>query len=175
MKNIAFIIAFGLFSEASFAALQTLQTERGRIFIPELQGWEMGKNLFGMPFIYFSPEQKGQRSNISFTSTGVEVRNELEGLGKDAGGYKKLKLEWAKKSGALAKEFYPYATWKNSHGHLVHEIGFSFVHEGKSYVEKSLYVDCRGKLIFAKSLRLSVNGIHDTDFKKLLQEMDCAL
>jgi hypothetical protein len=163
------------FPSVTSASTQTLVTERGQILINELKDWELGKDMFGMPFIYFSPQINGQRSNISFTSTGVETDLDLTTLGKNQDTYKKMKLQWADSVQAKIIGHSPYKRWKNSQGHIVHQIGFEYSHEDLHYVETSFYVDCRGKLIFSKSLRLKANLPHQKDFEQLIQDMDCGL
>ncbi len=157
------------------AAVLKLETGYGRILIPEKQGWELGKDMFGMPFIYFSPRENNQRSNISFTNTGVDLKVNLAELAKDGAGYQNLKKKWASDVQATVQGFLPYKRWQNEQGHTVHEIGFNYLHQGKSYVEKSFYIDCRGRLIFSKSLRLKENGIHDKEFTTLVRALDCGV
>ena len=170
-----FGIIFLVCSSVAFAAVQKLETTHGKIFVPILSNWELGRDMFGMPFIYFSPRSNGQRSNISLTATGVDVEINLADMAKNPDAFKMLKLSWAKEVDATPGAFFPYKSWKNDHGHTVHEIGFEYAHMGKSYVEKSFYVDCRARLIYLKSLRLEQNAIHDTDFKKIVQDLDCGL
>jgi hypothetical protein len=164
------VISFGV-----VAAPQTLATKYGRIFVPELKGWEMGKDMFGMPFLYFSPQENGQRSNISFTNTGVDGELNLETLGKDTAPYEKMKREWAETVDAKVSHFLPFRRWKNEAGHTVNEIGVGFVSEGKEFVEMSYYIDCRGRLLFSKSLRLRENEKHQKDFESLVKKMDCGV
>ncbi len=156
-----------------WAETQTLSTAQGRILIPILKKWELGKNLFGMPFLYFSPQTNGQRSNISFTDTGVNLEIDLSRLRANNESYHKIKNDWAQSIGGKIIAFHPFKIWKNDQGHAVHEIGVEYIHENKSYLEKSFYVDCKGKLIFAKSLRLKLNQEHQKDFDLLLNKLDC--
>jgi hypothetical protein len=176
-KNIEYLFALILFTltPALHASTMSLQTERGKITIPELKNWELGKDMFGMPFIYFSPQQNGQRSNISFTATGVELESSLNDLAKDAAGYQKIKKDWANTVQAKVQGFTPYKQWKNNNGHVVHEVGFNYLHKNKNYVEHSYYINCRERLVYAKSLRLTSNADHQEHFKKLIQDMDCSL
>jgi hypothetical protein len=164
-----------VYSSVALAAVQKLETIHGKIFVPELIGWELGRDMFGMPFIYFSPRTNGQRSNISLTATGVDVEVNLADMAKNPDAYKMLKLSWAKEVDATAGAFIPYKNWKNDQGHTVHEIGFEYAHLGKSYIEKSFYVDCRSRLIYLKSLRLEQNTSHESGFYKIVKELDCGL
>jgi hypothetical protein len=143
------------------------------IFIEEKKDWTLGKELFGMPFIYFSPQLNGQRSNISFTDTNAEVELDTDSLEKTQANYKEMKKKWAEKVGATPESFVPYEVSQNKYGHRIHAIGFNYEHEGKSYNEKSFYIECRGKIIFSKSLRLKENEVHDKDFSDLLSTLDC--
>lgn len=172
---IIIIVSLLSLSAAYGAPPQVLVTERGQILVPSLPDWERGENMFGMPFIFFSPRANDQRSNISFTATGVESDINLPSLGKNQDSYKKIKTEWAASVGGKAEAFIPYKTWKSKQGHTIHEIGVEFTHEEKRYVETSFYIDCRGMLIYSKSLRLKVNQDHQGQFGKLIDEMDCGL
>lgn len=167
-----FLLIFSV-NSLVWAETQTLGTAQGRILIPTLKNWELGKNLFGMPFLYFSPQANGQRSNISFTDTGVNLEIDLSRLRQNSESYQKIKKDWAKSVGGKISSYHPFKIWKNDQGHAVHEIGVEFIHENNSYLEKSFYVDCRGKLIFAKSLRLKVNQEHQKDFDFLMNKLDC--
>lgn len=177
MKNLSLIILLLIihFHSAFASGPQVLVTERGQILISELKDWELGKDMFGMPYIYFSPQVNGQRSNISFTATGVETDLDLTTLGKNQETYRKMKNQWLESVSGKAVSFLPYKRWKNSQSHIVHQIGFEYQHEDLHYVETSFYVDCRGKLIFSKSLRLKTNSQHQNDFEKLITNMDCGL
>lgn len=173
MKWALHILSFLMVFQASASPLK-LETDYGKIFIPELKQWELGKNMFGMPFIYFSPQENGQRSNISFTYTGVELEIDLELLKKDPEGYKKLKKKWASTVDAKPVKFHEYKKWQNEHGHFVHEVGFDYRFTGKDYFEKSYYINCREHLVYVKSLRLKENEKHQEHFLDLVKQLDCA-
>lgn len=161
------------FSLTSFAKSLELKKENRSIFIDEKSGWEIGKDLFGMPYIYFSPQLNSQRSNISFTDTGVETELDVKTLGSTQNVYQDGKKKWAESVKATIQSFSPYKVSVNKIGHKVHEIGMSYQHEEKSYVEKSYYVECRGRMLFAKSLRLQKNEVHEKTFQELISTIDC--
>ena len=150
-------------------------SDRGQILVPEIKSWELAENMFGMPFLYFSPQENGQRSNISFTQTGVDTDMDLATLTKNPDSYKKIKAEWAESVDAKLGDFHPSKTWKNKNNHDVRQFSFEFTHEEKQYVETSYFVDCRGKLVYSKSLRLKANTAHQTQFETLIRDMDCGL
>ena len=171
MKHL--MILFILFSFAAQAKVLELKKNTGTIFIPEKSNWMLGKELFGMPFIYFAPEKNGQRSNISFTDTGAELELNINSLATTQEKYQTGRKNWAKKVGADPISYEPYEVKINKNGHRVHRIGFIYAHEGKVYAEKSYYVECRGKILFSKSLRLRENASHEKDFQDLLGSLDC--
>lgn len=154
---------------------KSLELKKGTrsIFVEQKSGWKLGKDLFGMPFIYFSPSENGQRSNISFTDTGAEIEIDIAALKKDQSTFYENKKKWLDQIGGKALSFFPYVQNKNRAGHTVHTIGVSYEHEGKSYMEKSHYIECRGKLLFSKSLRLKENDQHEKDFTDLVNSVDC--
>lgn len=168
---LVFIIS-GFFSVTHAKTMELKKSTRS-IFIQEKNGWTLGKDLFGMPFIYFSPQKNGQRSNISFTDTGAELELDIKSLASSQESYQKNKKDWALQVGATPLGFKPYEVTINQHGHKIHNIGFSYVHEGDKYFENSFYIECRGKLLFSKSLRTSENEPHEEDFKDLLSSLDC--
>lgn len=165
-------VCLTLISVAHAGSLELKKNTRS-IYIEEKDDWKLGKDLFGMPFIYFSPQENGQRSNISFTDTGADLELDVGSLSKNQNDYQKNKKDWASQVGAIPISFVPYEVSINKHGHKIHRIGFNYEHEGKTYAEKSFYIECRGKLIFSKSLRLDVNAKHDKDFNDLLGSLDC--
>ena len=170
-----FIVLMMLLSSWSWAQTNTqkLETEYGKIYVPEYSDWEMGRDMYGMPFIYFSPQENSQRSNISFTYTGVEVLVNLAEMGQDPKGYQELKDNWAKTVEAKPLDYHAYKSWKNNHGHTVHEVGFDYEFKKKRYHEKSYYINCRGQLVYAKSLMLMINKDHAPKLLRLVQELDC--
>jgi hypothetical protein len=172
MKNLlsCLLLLFSMLSHAS-----TLTTDRGTIVLPDEKGWEVSKDLFGIPFIFFSPEMNGERSNISFTATGVNSDIKLSDLKKDPKGYETIKNNWAKTIGATVTGFHPFKSWKNSEGHAVYQVGVNYKNENASYIEDSYYIDCRSKVYFAKSLRREENQPHAAVFSEMIQKMDCGL
>jgi hypothetical protein len=172
----AFFVFFSIVAVVplSFAAKSLeLKKESRSMFIEEKAGWTLGKDLFGMPFIYFSPQINGQRSNISFTDTGAEVELDVKSLASTQDRYQAGRKNWAEKVGAKTLGFIPYEVSQNKFGHKIHKIGFLYEHEGKTYNEKSYYIECRGKILFSKALRLKVNEEHDKDFTDLISSLDC--
>ncbi len=171
MKHL--MVLFILFSFSAQAKVLELKKNTGTIYIPEKSNWKLGKELFGMPFIYFAPEKNGQRSNISFTDTGAELELDINSLASTQEKYQSGRKNWAKKVGADPISYEAYEVKVNKNGHRVHRIGFNYAHEGKVYAEKSYYVECRGKILFSKSLRLRENASHEKDFEDLLSSLDC--
>lgn len=162
-----------LFSISAHAKVLELKKNTGTIFITEKNQWMLGKDLFGMPFIYFSPQKNGQRSNISFTDTGAELELDIKILAENQDKYQVNRKKWADSVGADPLSFDPYEVKINKNGHRIHRVGFNYAHEGKVYAEKSYYIECKGKLIFSKSLRLKENLSHEKDFDDLLSTLDC--
>lgn len=175
MMKLIFVLSFivSAFPLSSHAKSLELKRNTRSIFIQEKSDWKLGRDLFGMPFIYFSPESNGQRSNISFTDTGADLELDVNSLSTSQKLYEANKQKWAESVGATPGSMLPYQASVNQHGHKVHSIGFSYSHEGKLYFEKSYYIECRGKLLFAKSLRLNVNEKHEKDFSELIHSLDC--
>lgn len=174
MKQIfVLVLIVSAFPLSSLAKSLELKKNSRSIFIEEKIDWKLGRDLFGMPFIYFSPESNGQRSNISFTDTGADLELDVNSLATSQKSFENNKKKWAESVGATPEAFVPYKASVNQHGHKVHTIGFVYAHEGKEYLEKSYYIECRGKLLFSKSLRLSTNQKHDSDFSELINSLDC--
>lgn len=174
MKGL-FVFTFILPAFLSVTHAKTLELKNSTrsIFIEEKKDWTLGKDLFGMPFIYFSSESNGQRSNISFTDTGAELELDIKALANSQESYQKNKKEWALQVGATPLSFTPYEASANKHGHKIHKIGFSYEHEGDKYFENSYYIECRGKILFSKTLRIGQNERHEKDFKELIGSLDC--
>jgi hypothetical protein len=150
-----------------------LKRNNSVVTIDELPDWTLSKDLFGIPFIYFSPEQNGQRSNISFTDTEVEFKLNPNDLQSTQETYQSNKRAWATQVNAKPISFIPFETFKNKKGHQVHKIGFNYEHEGKRYVESSYYINCHKKIIFSKSLRLKENSSHESLFSDFIHSLDC--
>jgi hypothetical protein len=157
----------------SFARMIELKKGTRSIFIEEKDGWTLGKEMFGIPFWYFSPNSNGQRSNITFTDTGAELALDIGSLSSAQSSYQEDKKNWAKAVDAKVEKFLPYEVMINRHGNRVHKIGFSYTHEEKSYVERSFYIECRGKILFSKALRLKINRQHDKEFDEIITSLDC--
>lgn len=168
-----FVCIISLSLTTAYAKSLELKRNTRSIFIEEKVNWKLGKDLFGMPFIYFSPEANGQRSNISFTDTGADLELDVKSLATSQKSYQSSRKEWAKTVNADVISFFPYEVKINQHGHKVHKIGLRYAHEGKTYQEQSYYIECRGKILFSKSLRLSKNEQHEKDFSDLINGLDC--
>lgn len=175
MMKVIFVLAAIVSISGEVAHAKSLELKRNTrsIFIEEKASWTLGKDLFGMPFVYFSPQKNGQRSNISFTDTGAEVELDVKSLASSQKAYQQGRKDWAQSVSAEVIAFLPYEVKINDHGHKVHQIGVKYVHEGKTYQEKSHYIECRGKILFSKSLRLTSNLEHEQDFNDLIQGLDC--
>lgn len=175
MMKVFFVTVFILTVFLSGAHAKTLELKKNTrsIYIEEYKDWTLGKDLFGMPFIYFSPQANGQRSNISFTDTGADLELDIKSLAANQKDYEAGKKKWAEQVGAMPLAFSPYEVSVNKHGHRIHKIGFSYEHEGKTYSEKSYYIECRGKILFSKSLRLRENTQHEQNFQDLIYSLDC--
>lgn len=175
MKSVRFTFLILILFISNFAGAKSLELKKNTrsIFIEEKADWTLGKDLFGMPFIYFSPQVNGQRSNISFTDTGADLELDIKSISSSQDFYRDNKKKWAEQVGAKIAGFSDLESFTNKHGHQIHKIGFDYVHEEDSYVERSYYIECRGKILFSKSLRLKQNVSHDKDFTDLLQSLDC--
>jgi hypothetical protein len=173
--KILFILFFILltFTNSSQAKVIELKKKSTSIFIQEISNWKLGKELFGLPHIYFSPLLNGQRSNISFTDTGATLELDINDLASSQNSYQGNKNKWAEKVGATVLSFLPYEVKVTSKGYKAHEIGFTYMHENLTYNETSYYIECRGKIIFSKSLRLIKNISHEKDFNSLISNLDC--
>lgn len=155
--------------------LHALELKKGQtsIHIKDLPDWTLGKELFGIPFIYFSPQINGQRSNISFTDMESEVTLKESDLKGTEGQYITIKKTWAASVKAKPINFSTLQSFANKNGHIVYNIEFEYEFQGKHYFEKSYYVNCKGRLIFSKSLRLKENGSHENSFKDLIDSLSC--
>lgn len=170
MKLILLIL---LFSQGLWA--MELEHQGHRLYVEVPENWEMGQDLFGIPFIFFSPQQNGQRSNISFADTGARLELEVGALKKNQKDYQDNKKKWATTHSASIVEFYPYKSYQNKHLHTVHTIGMKYVHQKKTYVETSFYLECKGKILFSKGLRLEANAHHQKNFDSMINELDCGV
>lgn len=168
-----FLLSLTVVSSMAQAKSLELKKNTRSIFIEEKKNWTLGRELFGMPFVYFSPQQNGQRSNISFTDTGADIELDFKSLSNTQDQFRENKKNWAKQMGANPLSFRPYELVSNKFGHKIHNVGFSYEHQGKVYFEQSYYIECRGKILFSKSLRLQENSSHEKDFKDLIQTLDC--
>jgi hypothetical protein len=169
-------LILGLSLSPAFVHAGTLEIKQDgkSIFLEEKSGWKLHKDIFGIPHIYFSPKANGQRTNLSFTDTGAVGEIDLDSLRKSQKVYQQLKENWAIKVGATPNQFLPYEVQSNRNGHKIHQIGFVFNHHGKIYLERSFYIECRGKILFSKSLRLDVNKEHDAEINDILKTLDCS-
>jgi hypothetical protein len=175
MKLIFYVFFFSLVisPKTSYSKSIELKKNGKSIFVEDKKNWKLGKDLFGMPFILFSPRDNGQRSNISFTDTGARLELDFKELQKNQDSFKSHKKEWASTVGAEIKSFSSYKTSLNKYGHRIHQIGLNYLFKEKSYQESSYYIECRGKIIFSKSLRLTESSQHEKDFNDYIQNLDC--
>lgn len=166
-----------LFFTALFSTAQAVElTHSGHhLYLDNPQEWEIGKDLFGIPFMLFSPAANGQRSNISFAHTGVELELEAKALKDNQLSYQENKKKWAQVHQVSIKSFLPYQSFHNNHNYLVHSIGMVYESEQKTYIETSYYTECKGVILFSKSLRLEKNSEHEKYFRSLINSLDCGV
>lgn len=145
------------------------------LYLDNSQKWEVGKDLFGIPFILFSPRKNIQRSNISFSHTGAELELDVKTLKDNASDYQENKKKWAEIHQAEINSFIDYQSFLNSHDHRVHAIGVNYTHNKKSYVETSFYIECKGQIVFSKGLRLQENLVDEKYFFSLIDSLDCGV
>lgn len=172
MKLTFFLICLLLNSSAM---AMELKYEGHSLFVDIPEKWQMGKDLFGIPYTFFSPQENGQRSNISFAPTGAELELDVVALKKNQKDYQENKKKWSETHSATLIGFIPYQSYLNKNDHRVHTIGFSYTHRDKKYIENSFYLECKGKIIFSKSLRLDVNQSHQKFFEEMINNLDCGV
>lgn len=136
-----------IFISISYEA-QSLELKKNirSIFLEEKKYWRLGRDLFGIPFIYFSPDKNGQRSNIRITDIGEDLELDIISLSTTPETYKANKKQSAEQIDATPLGFVPFEVLVNKHGHKIHRIGFSYLHEGESNNDESFYIECRGKI-----------------------------
>lgn len=167
------VMSLFIFVQSGFAKDLTLPHKNGTIVTIAKDDWELGKDMFGIPYMYFSPRANGQRSNITFAPTGAQIDFDTTNIATGMRDYEKMKKEWAEKTDSIVQSFIPYRLWSNLYGHKVHQVGFSYKNEDKIYVEHSFYIECKGRMYFSKSLRLQENKDHERDFEDLIKHVDC--
>jgi hypothetical protein len=101
------------------------------------------------------------------------VKLDIQSLAKTQDQYQVGRKKWAETVGADPLSYEPYEVKINKNGHRIHRVGFNYAHEGKVYAEKSYYIECKGKILFSKSLRLEENAAHEKDFSDFLSTIDC--
>jgi hypothetical protein len=152
-----------------------IPSDGGLILFNAPASWELKHDIFGMENWLFSPKLNNSRSNITVTNTKSKIQLNFDSIKKSRKNYEKLKQNWADRVQAKVISFKPMKAQKNTNGNLVNSIGFSYVFKGKKYIEDSYYIDCRGTVVFVKSLRLEVNLDHQEDINQMINSMDCSL
>ena len=169
------IIAVFTILLTSSAMAMELKYEGHSLSVEVPENWQLGKDLFGIPFTFFSPQENGQRSNITFAPTGAELELDVLALKKNQKDYQENKKKWTETHSARLNGFIPYRSYLNKNDHRVHTIGFSYTHRDKKYIENSFYLECKGKIIFSKSLRLEQNQPHQKFFEEMINGLDCGV
>lgn len=172
-RHLLFLLVF-LIHPSLRASEHRLEHLRGNITIPQIQGWEIKEKVFGMPYMLFSPQTKGQRSNISFTHSGIDFPFKVSEIEKSLRQYQDLKKEWTRKIGAEYIKVHEHQRKENLLGHTLYVFGFEYEHQKKHYVEKTYLIQCRGEMVYAKSLRLNENEEHEAKFDKFLNLLNCS-
>jgi hypothetical protein len=153
---------------------EVLKTDSGTIVVSKPNGWTIEERVLGIPFVFFSPKINGQRSNVSFTHTGQNLKLNNKALLADFKNYKLGKKQWADKVGAKIIKVLPLKSFQNTHGHNVTQIGVSYKFKKKSYIEKSYYIECGQKLLHSKALTLQKNKTHHKLVENMIKGIDCA-
>lgn len=175
MKTALFVFSF-MFCHLAFGYPVELKhnTIKGIIFLDQPEGWEVHKNVMGLPFVLFSPKENGQRTNLSFVPTSASAVMDVKGLKNDIGSYKRGKKSWASKVGATIDSYEPLKSFLNKHGNKVTKIGVEYTFKKKKYIEKSYYIECNGKLVHSKATLLRRNSQHTKSIDNMIQGVRCA-
>lgn len=173
MKTMLFLTLLCFTLKVTYA--EELSSSGHTLYVENSAQWELAKDLFGIPFILFSPQVNGQRSNISFAHSGVELELDIGALKDNQKDYQQNKEQWGKTHNAQIMSFTPYHSYLNSLNHRVHSIGVIYQTEGRTYQETSFYTECKGKIVFAKGLALTQNLEHQKYFKELIHSLDCGI
>ncbi len=110
IKSLA-IFTLSIFSIVAFAKDLTMPHKSGTLITVEKKDWEMGKDMFGIPYMYFSPKKNGQRSNITFVATGADINFDTTNIATGMRDYEKMKKTWAQKTESTVQGFIPYRFW----------------------------------------------------------------
>ncbi|MCF8059710.1 MAG: hypothetical protein K9K67_10460 [Bacteriovoracaceae bacterium] len=173
MFSILVFLSTGLDSFASVRA-DVLKTDMGTILVSRPRGWTIEERVLGLPFVLFGPKENGQRSNVSLTHTGQELKLDSPALKKDILNYKLGKSKWANKVGAKIIKILPLKTYQSERGHKVTQVGVTYQFKKKNYIEKSYYIECGINLLHSKALTLEKNKSHYHEIEKMIKGIDCA-
>jgi hypothetical protein len=146
------ILYFGLILVAAKARALSITDERGSVELDQPNGWKYERNIFGLPHVLISPEQK-DRTTISITLTGIEeVKLPSFELKKNQEQYQDGRKEWALKRELQIVQFHPYSAIENKEKIKIHQIGLDYKNETFIQTEMSYYVECPKTLVHLKSL-----------------------
>lgn len=174
MKACLFLLSF-LIINAAFGKMIQLDSGLGRMTFESNPNWELKHNLFGMENWLFSPKLNNSRSNITITDTKAKIELDIQTIKKSQKKYEHLKRKWARKVDANIISFKTLKSFKNTQGHFVHTTGISYLFKKKNYEETSYYIECRGNVLFVKSLRLEQNEEHQQNINQIVKTMDCSM
>jgi hypothetical protein len=157
------------FTHLLFAA--TIEDPRGKLLVDVPAGWTYEQNLLGLPHVFLSSE-KPEKTSVSLTLTGQEdVKLKVSDLKKNQTQYQEARRTWAQEREAKILSFDPYESLKftNIQGH---EVGVVYELGGKSYQEKSVFIECPQSLVHLKLLGLK-NSPGVQEGIKLIRSAKC--
>lgn len=148
-----------------------------KIHLDAPEGWQIERDLYGMPIMVLGPERDGERAVLSVQHTpiyGMEFDHKLLVKTKKQyyEGRKNFINSMNNDSKFLSEIPYRHLRWTN--GNDGFEMGFRYESRGITLEEKSIQVNCGNRLFLFKTL--SSDKLPDADTKtlaKLVNELDC--
>jgi hypothetical protein len=150
-----------------------------KIHLDVPKGWQIQRDLFGMPIMVLGPERDGERAVLSVQHTPLRnLRFDHELLSKTRGQYYEGRKQWIRSLDDTGSRYLgglpmQRLTWAN--GNDGFEIGFRYRMRGLDFEERSIQISCEKRVFLFKTLLSSKSPESDAKvLAKLVRELDCA-
>lgn len=146
------------------------------LHIPE--GWQIQRDLFGMPIMVLGPERNGERAVMSVQHTAIRnLKFDHPALSRTQGQYYEGRKRWIEELGDSNSRYLgglPLERLSWSNGNDGFKIGYRYQMRGLEFQENSIQVNCGNRLFLFKTLTSTKSPAEDRQaLAGLIRELDC--
>jgi len=140
------------------------------------KGWEGFYNFMGFPLLFNGAyDQAKGRPSLSVTMTGIEDPGfDSNDLSQSQKNYFDGRKKWLDSRNGTFKKEIPYTQFFTKNKNKVFEIGFEYILDNKSFIEKTFFYFCPSSMVHIKLLMNEAHRSFLPEISKVIQNAKCS-